>query len=156
MKQCPCGSTLDYLICCNPYLDNKTTPPTPEALMRSRYTAYTLANIDYIKKTMHGKPLVNFNEQEAMRWAQSVYWLGLRVIRSWQDSEDSGFVEFIASYLDNGSVKIMHETSEFLKINDGWFYIDGQPIPEPAKSVSRNGPCPCGSARKFKSCHGKD
>ena len=123
--------------------------------MRSRYTAYTMANIDYIKKTMHGKPLASFNEQEAVRWSQSVYWLGLRVISSWQDNEDSGFVEFIASYLDNGTVKTMHETSEFLKINDSWFYIDGQHIPEPTKNVSRNAPCPCGSSRKFKNCHGK-
>ena len=154
MKQCPCGSTLDYLVCCNPYLENKAIPETPETLMRSRYTAYTLGNIEYIKKTMHGKPLVNFNEQEAMRWSQSVYWLSLMVIRSWQENEDTGFVEFIAGYLDNGTVKTMHETSVFMKINHSWFYTDGKHIPVPTKSVSRNAPCPCGSNRKFKNCHG--
>ena len=29
---------------------------------------------------------------------------------------------------------------------------DGSPVPEPA---SRNAPCPCGSGRKYKHCHGQ-
>ena len=27
--------------------------------------------------------------------------------------------------------------------------------PEQLAGVSRNGPCPCGSGKKFKMCHGK-
>jgi preprotein translocase subunit SecA len=28
-------------------------------------------------------------------------------------------------------------------------------MPEAWKNVSRNAPCPCGSGKKFKHCHGK-
>ncbi|WP_459703297.1 SEC-C metal-binding domain-containing protein [Stutzerimonas marianensis] len=28
------------------------------------------------------------------------------------------------------------------------------PVRNPLKSIGRNDPCPCGSAKKFKKCHG--
>jgi SEC-C motif-containing protein len=105
---------------------------------------------------MHGKPLAQFNEQEAPGWSQSVYWLGLKVITSWQEDEHTGFVEFIASFIDKNSMKTIHETSEFVKINNSWFYTDGKHIPKPTTSISRNALCPCGSQKKFKNCHEKD
>lgn len=153
MMLCPCGSDIDYLACCNPCLENKTIPETPEALMRSRYTAYTLGNIDYIRNTMRGKPLAGFDDMEARRWSQSIQWLCLKVITTRQESEPQGFVEFSACYLDKNSVKTIHEISEFEKIHNCWFYTDGKQISVPAISVSRNAPCPCGSQKKFKNCH---
>ena len=30
----------------------------------------------------------------------------------------------------------------------------GVPVPNPYASVGRNDPCPCGSGKKFKKCHG--
>ncbi|MBM3368770.1 MAG: hypothetical protein FJY43_10930, partial [Betaproteobacteria bacterium] len=30
-----------------------------------------------------------------------------------------------------------------------------QPITRPMTKVGRNDPCPCGSGRKYKQCHGK-
>ena len=71
MSLCPCGSQHLYDSCCGLYLDKKQKPQTPEQLMRSRYTAYSVANIDYIKNTMQGNPLIGFNEQEAEKWAKS-------------------------------------------------------------------------------------
>ena len=41
MKSCPCGSQKQYEQCCGPFLDGRAIAPTAEALMRSRYTAYT-------------------------------------------------------------------------------------------------------------------
>ncbi|MCX7116006.1 MAG: YchJ family protein [Gammaproteobacteria bacterium] len=148
MKPCPCNSTQTYANCCEPYLNGKAIPQTPETLMRSRYTAYSMANITYIKHTMQGKPLVGFNDIEAERWAKSVYWLGLRVVNAHQDQ-----VEFIARYLDKDMIKTIHEVSQFQHINHHWFYVDGTPISAPAQRVSRNMPCPCGSQKKFKNCH---
>ncbi len=55
MKPCPCGSKVDYLGCCGQYIDYSTHPKTPEALMRSRFTAYSLADIAYIKKNHERK-----------------------------------------------------------------------------------------------------
>jgi SEC-C motif-containing protein len=126
-------------MCCGIYLSEKAIPKTPEALMRSRYTAYSMANIDYIKKTMRGKPLVNFNEIEATRWAKSVQWMGLNVIKPHREEVDKhiGFVEFIATYLDKGAIKIIHEISQFQFMNGRWFYIDGE-HPQGVSSLRNN------------------
>lgn len=159
MSECPCGSTIDYPTCCGMYLVGKAIPKTPEAPMQSRYTAYSTANIDYIKKTMQGKPLVGFNEAEAKRWATSVQWMGLSVIETYREGvdEDTGFVEFIARYLDRGTIKTIHEISQFQYINGCWFYIDGEQTAKPSDTqISRNALCPCGSKKKFKNCHAQN
>src|SRR5687767_1109085 len=49
---CPCGGP-SLATCCGPYLDGTALPPTAEALMRSRYTAYTLKNEPYLLATWH-------------------------------------------------------------------------------------------------------
>nr|WP_232220814.1 YchJ family metal-binding protein [Legionella tunisiensis] len=102
MNQCPCGLPTDYLACCGSYIEKQETAKTPEALMRSRYTAYSQAKIDYIRKTMLGNPLAGFNDSDTTLWAKQVKWLGLQVITSYQDPNDEniGFVEFIASYME--------------------------------------------------------
>ncbi|MBK5938172.1 hypothetical protein CCR96_02550 [Halochromatium roseum] len=40
---CPCGSGHTLADCCEPFLAGTTMPATAEALMRSRYTAFTQA-----------------------------------------------------------------------------------------------------------------
>ncbi|WED42105.1 YchJ family protein [Legionella cardiaca] len=158
MNKCPCGSSSDYATCCGLYINDITTAPTPEALMRSRYTAYSQANIDYIKKTMRGKPLTGFNEIDAVAWAKRVVWLNLRIVKAYLDSTNQvkGYVEFIARFKENNQLLTLHELSEFECDNGTWFYIAGH-APEkqnakPQQKVSRNAPCPCGSQKKFKNC----
>lgn len=152
---CPCGQALPYELCCAIYLEGKDKPKVPEALMRSRYTAYSMGNTDYIKKTMRGKPLLGFNEIASANWAKSVQWLGLAVLKVYQEKEDVGFVEFVASYLENNMVKKIHELSEFHCVDGSWFYVDGELTKEPDLKISRNAPCPCSSQKKFKNCHAK-
>ncbi|KTD35776.1 putative SEC-C motif domain protein [Legionella nautarum] len=160
MSRCPCGSEINYTTCCGRYIDNQESPDTPEKLMRSRYTAYSQAKIDYIKKTMHGKPLEGFNANEVARWAQQVTWTGLEVVKTYMDesNEDRGYVEFIASYREQGKDQSIHELSQFQRHEGQWFYISGKQVKTPlaAKKVkiSRNAPCPCGSKKKYKNCHG--
>ncbi|BBD09151.1 SEC-C motif domain-containing protein [Desulfovibrio ferrophilus] len=50
-KDCPCGSGKEYTACCEPII-NGTPAPTAEALMRSRYSAYVVGNIDYIQTSL--------------------------------------------------------------------------------------------------------
>jgi len=50
---CPCGTNKTYANCCERYLDGTDIPATAEALMRSRYTAYTLLCEDYLLATWH-------------------------------------------------------------------------------------------------------
>ncbi len=125
MKLCPCGSGLHYSSCCAVYIEGGIPASTPEALMRSRYSAYTLAKIAYIKKTMRGKALSGFHPGEAKRWARRVEWVGLRVLKVVPPSENQGFVEFIASFLEGGEPQSIHEMSEFERVGGVWYYVDG-------------------------------
>lgn len=159
MTECLCGSQQDYTLCCEPYHQYKQQPKTPEALMRSRYTAYCLADMDYIQKTMQGKALVGFDVLSAKRWAIRVTWIQLRVLETYFDSPIKGYVEFIASYVDGCVLKTIHEVSEFIQEQGRWYYVDGTQISTNAskvkQTISRNSLCPCGDQRKYKNCHGK-
>lgn len=126
--------------------------------MRSRYTAYTLADIAYIKKTMRGKAAIGFDEVAARHWASSVFWLSLAVLQARPHATDThiGYAEFIAKYLDKNTIRSIHEISEFHQIDGAWFYTDGQQIAAPSLPIGRNAVCPCKSQKKFKNCHGKD
>lgn len=161
MTQCPCGSQKEYLACCGLFIEKHHRPENPESLMRSRYSAYTLTKIDYIKATMCGKSLEGFDELEAANWAKQVQWSGLQVVKSYIDEQNAhiAYVEFIASYWEQGKKNSLHELSKFEFINDQWFYTEGcQPqVKTKIKktTIARNSLCPCGSQKKFKNCHGK-
>ena len=106
---CPCDSQKSYLSCCEPFITGKQSPETPEALMRSRYTAYTMANIDYIKETMRGNALTGFQEMDAKRWAKRVHWIKLNVLKSVIENTSTGYVIFEASFVDGSRLKSIHE-----------------------------------------------
>ncbi len=158
-KQCPCGSNQELNDCCGPIIAGQQHATSPEQLMRSRYTAYSMANIDYIKKTMTGIAAEGFEADATKIWAKSITWLGLDVKRSFMDEHDlsKGYVEFEVSFRDKtGNGQKIYELSTFTQINKEWFYTDGK---SPAKSTNsiynkagRNDPCPCGSEKKYKKC----
>lgn len=118
---CPCCSGQVYEICCGIFIRGLKLPETPEQLMRSRYTAYTQANIDYIARTMRDKAAIGFNSIEAKQRALTVKWLGLEVIQA-----QGNFVEFVARFSNQGVQQQIHELSEFKKVGPQWFYVDGK------------------------------
>ena len=120
---CPCNSKKLFCECCEPYLSGKQKAPTPESLMRSRYTAYSLVRIDYIQKTMCKKAALNYDPIGAAKWASSVQWIGLTVIDAPTPKNNTGTVTFIARFLENNIKKEMTEKSLFEKINGAWFYV---------------------------------
>ena len=128
MAPCPCNSNKPYEKCCAQYIVRGHLPETPEVLMRSRYTAYTKVNIDYIKNTMRGPATINYDDNDARQWAEQAEWLGLTVVDapSVQPDETTGFVEFIAKYRFNGIPQHLSERSEFHYIDGRWYYVDGE------------------------------
>lgn len=153
MITCPCCSTKTLEECCGPFLVGTQSPDTPEQLMRSRYTAYSLQHIDYIEKTMQGSAAKDFKKEDALNWAKRVKWQGLEVLNA-TTKDNNGFVEFIAHYFEGGKSHSMHEVSEFHLIDSKWYYVDGKK-PSAEKQVvkvNRNDPCPCGSGKKYKKC----
>jgi len=156
MDSCPCGSNHSYTACCGRFILAQQKPATPEELMRSRYTAYTQVNMDYLVRTMKVPALNRFNVQEAAAWARTIQWLGLEVLHSEMENKH-GLVEFKAHYSYQGQKQYLHEMSEFCLEQGQWYYFDGKmsrPVPSTQRkqSISRNDPCPCGSGKKYKKC----
>lgn len=147
MNTCPCGSTQFFSDCCEPYLLGLNKPAQPEQLMRSRYSAYSLANIEYIQKTMQKKAAQQYDAASAREWAKSVTWLGLTVIDASTPHNNTGTVTFFARFCENHINRFIYEKSIFEKIDGDWFYTDGN-----TPKLMRNDPCPCGSQKKAKRC----
>ena len=144
--QCPCGLKASYHDCCGRFIEGDQLPETAEQLMRSRYTAYSQANVDYIAKTMRGAALKDFNPEQAKAWAEQVQWLGLTVTDR-QSQGDCATVTFIARCFMGDQRQNIIEKSEFQKIEDRWYYFDGE-----QPKFGRNDDCPCGSGKKYKKC----
>ncbi len=121
---CPCGSARMYDSCCGSYISGELIPPTAEALMRSRYTAYTQANITYIQATMREEAAENFDPIGAEQWARAAKWKWLRVVRTFPHASDEQYyyVEFIAYYILQGQPQKITEISEFKRIAGRWYY----------------------------------
>ena len=158
--ECPCGSGIAYSECCQPYITGKKPAPTPEALMRSRYTAYVVHEIDYILDTCY-KGRERIDRQSVVDWSEKSKWLGLRIIitSGGGDGDNSGTVVFEATYEQKGLQYVHHEIACFMKHDDRWFYESGQIEPQQVirngPKTGRNDPCVCGSGKKYKHCCGK-
>ena len=127
MKPCPCCSGKAFKTCCQPYLRGKAFAPTALALMRSRYTAFTKANVAYLLKTWAPTEATKVNPDGLEAWASRAIWLSLEIIATEAGgrNDNEGTVEFIASFqLDNISQQI-HEKSLFHKIAGRWIYLHG-------------------------------
>jgi SEC-C motif-containing protein len=158
---CPCGKGESLETCCGPYLDGKALPDTAETLMRSRYSAYVVGNIDYIVATHDPDRAKDVDRKNTEQWSKSAEWLGLEVLSTEQGTpaDEVGVVEFVARYKLSG-VKVEHrERALFRKHSDRWVFVDGieikgPPVVRTEPRVGRNDPCPCGSGKKYKKCHG--
>lgn len=120
---CPCGSgNKEYADCCGRYLNGGEAAATAEALMRSRYTAYTLDREDYLLATWH-----HSTRPAALELTSEPrsHWLGLEVRRHEQPQPDQAVVEFVARYKVGGRAHRLHEISRFVREAGQWFYVDG-------------------------------
>jgi len=154
MKPCPCSKKNNFSDCCEPFINSENYPYTPEKLMRSRYSAYATQQFDYIASTMLPPAADQFDLQTIDDNLRAIKWVRLDVIRSGV-SEDKGYVEFQAYYLEGNQLHILHELSKFILQHDRWFYYDGKPMDiesNPVRTIGRNELCPCQSGKKFKAC----
>ena len=161
MKSCPCLSGLSYKDCCEPFIKGKKHPRTAEALMRSRYTAYVKHAIDYIVKTCFEEGKEKIDVKQTRRWSESSTWLGLKILSVEKGgvNDTEGMVEFEASYEIDKLKERHYEKANFKKVDDRWFYIDGDVRPatvvRSGPKLGRNETCPCASGKKYKHCCAK-
>ncbi|MFN8369511.1 MAG: YchJ family protein [Bacteriovoracaceae bacterium] len=175
--KCACGSDLEFSNCCEPFIKGTSNPDTAEKLMRSRYTAYTLGDANYVKTTMVKEAQDSFDLAGFQEWVTKSVWKGLKILSTEKggSSDIKGKVEFTATYEVNGEMIDHHEVSDFKKDKSGkWFFVDGdahthrhgeahghhhhhhkvETITRSAPKVGRNDPCTCGSGKKYKKCCG--
>lgn len=124
---CPCGSGRPFDECCEPYLDGELAP-SPEALLRSRYTAYALGDEDYLFRTWDPR-----TRPEGPYCHPGTRWLGLHILNTEVSDEPDateGHFEFRADYeASNGRGGVerdhLHEVSRFRRRGKRWLYLDG-------------------------------
>lgn len=90
--------------------------------MRSRYSAYVLKQEAYLLATWHA------DTRPAMLdlHADNNKWLGVEVKKHLLQSTEQATVEFVARYKIAGRAHRLHEISRFVKVEEQWFYVDGE------------------------------
>lgn len=161
-EPCPCGAGPTFAECCASYMNGEGWPETAEKLMRSRYSAYVVGNIDWIQSTHDANDGEEVDVKATERWSKESNWLGLDIVRTEAggESDDTGVVEFRARYELGGHELSHHEVARFRREQGKWIYADGEmvkakPVVREQPKVGRNEPCPCGSGQKYKKCHGR-
>lgn len=144
---CICGNEREFSECCQAIIELKREALCAEELMRSRYSAYVIADGAYLVFSTTKENRYNDDIALIEEFSRSVEWLKLHVLQS-----SENMVEFKAYYRDRDGIQVLHEKSNFV-IEDGvWKYKDGTLY---NSKIERNESCPCGSRKKFKKCCGK-
>ena len=94
-KPCPCGSreslggtvhlvsTVQFGACCGPLHDGTEFADTAERLMRSRYSAYVVGDVDYLLATWHPS-----TRPQSLQLDSSTGWRGLTILGTRQGGPD--------------------------------------------------------------------
>jgi SEC-C motif domain protein len=123
---CPCGrrdgraKPLAFAQCCGRYVGGGEVAPDAVSLMRSRYTAYVLADEAYLAATWHPA-----SRQGEAKTQPGVKWLGLEVRDHREVDATHAEVEFVARYRVAGRAVRLHERSRFVRDQARWYYVDG-------------------------------
>ncbi len=123
---CPCHSGLKYKKCCRSYHDG-TPAPSPEKLMRSRYSAYALKNAEYIMRTTH--PDSPHWRENRVVWrgqieafSAATRFAGLDILAAEGDT-----VTFHATLFEGEEDESYTERSLFAQHAGRWAYIKASP-----------------------------
>lgn len=118
-RSCPCGSGSSLDGCCGPLLLGESQAATAEQLMRSRYTAYAVGDLDHLLRSWHPR-----TRPRDLRLDAGVRWLGLVVheARAGGPQDVSGTVRFTARYRDAGGEHDLTENSGFSRRARRWVY----------------------------------
>jgi SEC-C motif-containing protein len=119
---CPCGSGERYDACCGRLHRREAEAETAEALMRSRYAAYAVGQLDHVFRTWHPR-----TRPDSIDPDPSLSWTGLRILDvvGGGPVDQTGEVEFEATYERGGSAGRRHERSRFERRRGRWVYTEG-------------------------------
>ena len=133
-SDCLCGSDKKYKKCCRPYHSGQPAP-TPEALLRSRFSAYALNNVQYIMDTTcKDGPRYGGNQYrwEAQLTAYATYnqFIGLAI-----EDVDENIITYRAEVVFGSVDNSFTEKAEFRQNDAGrWCYYDGERLESAAET----------------------
>lgn len=113
---CPCGSGATYDACCGPLHAGSRLAATPVELMRSRYSAFVLGDVDHLFRTWHPRTRPPRLVEEGLDPTRT--WTRLEVLGHGED-----WVEFDAHH----TTGVQHERSRFERRAGRWLYVDAVP-----------------------------
>lgn len=121
--RCPCGSGETYDACCGRFHRREGEAPTAEALMRSRYSAFVVGDVEHLLRTWHPSTRPARLELDADQ-----RWTGLEVLATSAGGpfDADGTVEFTASSVAGGRRAVHRERSRFVREDRRWSYVDGR------------------------------
>lgn len=120
---CPCGTGRAYTDCCGPLHAGACPAPTAVALMRSRFSAFAVGDVDYLLTSWHPD-----TRPADLTLDETITWRRLQIVDTdaGGGADDTGVVEFRAQYVHGGVRHILHERSRFERVKDQWRYVDGE------------------------------
>jgi len=115
--------------------------------------------IDFIADSTHSSTRGEVDLDFVREWSQTSEWRGLQIFETKQVNDDKAFVSFEAQYAQNGKEHSHREKSLFEREDGEWRFVTGDELKNPTvryetPKPGRNDPCPCGSGKKYKKCHG--
>jgi SEC-C motif domain protein len=115
-SECPCGSAASYDACCGRLHRGAARAASAVELMRSRYAAYAVGDLDYVFRTWHPR-----TRPDDLSPDPALAWTGLELLGWGED-----WVEFVASYSRDGVAGELRERSRFEQRSGRWVYVDGE------------------------------
>jgi SEC-C motif-containing protein len=118
--RCPCLSGETYPDCCGRFHDGRAQAPTAEQLMRSRYSAFAVRDVDYLGRTWHAATRPDDLELDpGVRWTR----LDVLDVRGGGPFDTEGTVEFRAHHRVDGVPGSQREVSRFVREDGRWVYV---------------------------------
>lgn len=127
--RCPCQSGERYENCCAKFITSLGTakqlyPPTAEALMRSRFSAFAVGDASYLLHTWHPS-----TRPASLQLDPDQQWYLLEILGTSGGGlfDTQGVVSFRAHYRSAANRKLkdsLTETSSFVREERQWLYVE--------------------------------
>jgi SEC-C motif-containing protein len=123
---CPCGSGKKYKQCCEVYHKGKIATDAV-FVMRARYSAFAVGNVDYILSTTHPQHEDSLKEEAVRReeikhFSRITTFRKLEILKE-ERGEPLSYVTFRVFLEQEGKPLSFTEKSTFEKINGRWLYL---------------------------------
>lgn len=150
---CPCGSSRLYEECCKGFHQGNLIADTPESLLRSRFSAFFMKDLEYVFKTSASKNQSDNLRRSLEEIAKVTRWLSLVILERFPqaDKNKEPRIRYAAFLEREGKPFQIHELSFFTFEQNHLRYDRGEFLK--AHSLGRNEPCWCGNGKKLKHCH---